>query len=84
MNKFTGDARYKDEDDIVVYIVPKQGEYLHKEGLKKRIAFEMPRFMWPKNIRFADELPETPTHKEEKYKLKQAILGELEKNKENQ
>ena len=84
MNKFTGDTRYKDEDDIVVYIVPKQREDLNEENLKKWIASEMPRFMWPKHIRFADELPRTPTHKVEKYKLKQAIWSELEKSKENQ
>jgi crotonobetaine/carnitine-CoA ligase len=70
-------AEEGEEDDIVVYIVPKQGEDLGEEDLKTWIASEMPKFMWPKHIRFAQELPRTPTNKVEKYKLKQAILSEL-------
>lgn len=72
-------AQEGDEDDIVVYIVPKQGEALQEESLGTWIASEMPKFMWPKHIRFMDELPRTPTNKVEKYKLKEAILSELGK-----
>jgi carnitine-CoA ligase len=66
-----------DEDDIVLYAVLKPGEELTEDGLRKWIASEMPKFMWPKHIRFVTDLPRTPTNKVEKYKLKEAILTEL-------
>jgi tRNA G10 N-methylase Trm11 len=42
---------------------------------------EMPKFMRPKYLRFVDALPQTPTYKIEKYKLKEQILKELGKSK---
>ena len=41
----------------------------------------MPRFMRPKHIRFIDALPQTPTFKVEKYKLRERILNELGRQK---
>jgi len=67
------------EDDIVVYAVLKQGQNLSEEELRRWIGSEMPKFMWPKHIRFIDDLPKTPTNKVEKYKLKEKILIELGK-----
>ncbi len=72
-------AEEGDEDDIVVYAVLKPGENLTEEDLRRWMGTEMPRFMWPKHIRFIGDLPKTPTHKVEKYKLKEKILGELGK-----
>ncbi len=69
-----------DEDDIVVYIVPKQGKTLDEQTLRNWIKVEMPRFMWPKYIRYIEELPKTPTNKIEKYKLKKLIFEELKAN----
>ena len=51
------------EHDIVTFIVPKQGEKLDEEELREWIKKAMPKFMWPKYIRFVDKLPETPTSK---------------------
>jgi crotonobetaine/carnitine-CoA ligase len=72
-------AEEGEEDDIVVYAVLKQGQNLSEEELRKWIKSEMPKFMWPKHIRFIDDLPKTPTNKVEKYKLKEKILIELGK-----
>ncbi|MBI5603386.1 MAG: AMP-binding protein [Deltaproteobacteria bacterium] len=64
------------EDDIVVYIVPAPGENLSESELRPWIEAEMPKYMWPKHIRFIETLPQTPTHKVEKYKLKEIFLNE--------
>lgn len=69
-------AEEGDEDDIVVYVVPKSEE-LTEEELLKWSQKEMPKFMWPKHIRIISDLPRTPTNKIEKYKLKEKILKEL-------
>jgi len=69
-------AEEGDEDDIVVYAVPKT-EALSEQALKEWAQSEMPKFMWPKHIRIIHELPRTPTNKIEKYKLKKQILEEI-------
>jgi carnitine-CoA ligase len=68
-----------EEDDLVVYITVMQKMELEESPLRQWLASEMPRFMWPKHIRFIDELPRTPTNKVEKYKLKKMIMEELVK-----
>ncbi len=73
-------AEEGEEDDIVVYVVPKSEE-LTVEALQEWTKKEMPKFMWPKHIRFISELPRTPTNKVEKYKLKNQILSELNQRK---
>lgn len=70
-------AEEGEEDDIVVYIVLKPGEQMAEDELRPWIKEEMPRFMQPRHIRFVDALPQTPTYKVEKYKLKDRILTEL-------
>lgn len=67
-------AEEGEEDDIVVCVVSK-GE-LSEEELRAWIAAEMPKFMRPQHIRFLDALPQTPTYKVEKYKLKRQFLEE--------
>jgi len=74
-------AREGDEDDIVVYVTLQEGADLKEDELRKWISSEMPKFMWPKHIRFIDALPQTATNKIEKYKLKERILKELETTK---
>ena len=69
-----------EEDDIVVYIVRNELMELPEESLRIWLKTEMPRFMWPKHIRFIDALPRTPTNKIEKYKLKEMIRSELKNN----
>jgi carnitine-CoA ligase len=68
-----------DEDDVVAFIMLKNGETLKEEELHKWIGKMMPKYMRPKFIRIIDEIPRTPTNKAEKYKLKQSILNELTK-----
>ncbi len=65
------------EQDIVTFIVPNPGEKLNEEEMREWIKKAMPKFMWPKYIRFVDQLPETPTSKIEKYKLREQIKKEL-------
>ncbi len=64
------------EDDIVVYIVPVPEQKLDEKELRGWIEAEMPKYMRPKHIRFVDALPQTPTYKVEKYKLKELFLSE--------
>ncbi len=71
-------AEEGEEDDIVVYVVPKSDK-LTVEELMEWAKREMPKFMWPKHIRLIEDLPRTPTNKIEKYKLKEQILKELNK-----
>ncbi len=66
-----------DEDEIVAFVVRKEGSALTEEGLRRWIEAEMPRFMWPKYIRLVEEIPRTPTNKIEKYKLREQILREV-------
>ena len=66
-----------DEDEIVAFVVRKEGSGLTEEGLRRWIEAEMPRFMWPKYIRLVEEIPRTPTNKIEKYKLREQILREV-------
>ena len=70
-------AEEGEEDDVVVYIVLQPGQELSEPELRPWIEAEMPKFMRPKHIRFIDALPQTPTFKVEKYKLKDRILREL-------
>jgi carnitine-CoA ligase len=72
-------AQEGDEDDIVVYAVRKSGETLSEEDLRAWARAEMPKFMWPKYIRFLEDLPRTPTNRVEKYRLKAKILGEMKR-----
>lgn len=65
------------EHDIVVFIVPNQGEELKEEEMRAWMKTVMPKFMWPKFIRFVEDLPKTPTSKIEKYKLRERIKEEL-------
>ena len=64
------------EDDIVVYVVVTPGQNLDEKELRSWIDTEMPKYMRPKYIRFIDALPQTPTNKVEKYKLKEMFLSE--------
>ena len=65
------------EEDIAAFIVLNQGAKLSEEELRSWMAKEMPKYMWPRHIRFVDNLPATPTFKVEKYKLKDMIIKEL-------
>ena len=59
-------------------LLVKQARRLTKQELRKWIKDKMPKYMWPKYIRFTVDLPRTPTNKIEKYKLRQELLADLE------
>ena len=65
------------EDDIVVYAVPVTKGELEEDELREWTRREMPKYMWPKHMRLVETLPQTPTHKVEKYKLRERILAEI-------
>jgi len=75
-------AEEGEEDDVVVYIVLQPGQELSETELRSWVDTEMPRFMRPKHVRFIDALPQTPTFKVEKYKLRERILRELGRDKQ--
>lgn len=64
------------EDDIVAYVVPVAWGELSEDELRQWINKQMPKYMRPKHIRYIETLPETPTHKVEKYKLKEMFKRE--------
>lgn len=66
------------EDDIVVFVVAKEGQTIIETDFREWLKGEMPKYMLPKHLRFIEALPLTPTFKVEKYKLKQMILEELQ------
>lgn len=66
-----------DEDDIVAYFVPSENEDLTEDEVRSYSIDNLPKFMQPRYIRIVDELPQTPTNKIEKYKLRTRILREL-------
>ena len=68
-----------EEDDIVVYVTRAQKSGLEEMTLQKWLVVKMPKFMWPRHLRFLDKLSRTPTNKVEKYKLKKMILEELKR-----
>ncbi|MBT6276291.1 MAG: AMP-binding protein [Chromatiales bacterium] len=66
-----------DEDDLVVYIELQDDKALSEEEFRDWCKEQMPRFMWPRHVRFLANFPRTPTNKVEKYKLKAAVMAEL-------
>ncbi|MBI3993177.1 MAG: AMP-binding protein [Candidatus Lambdaproteobacteria bacterium] len=70
-------AREGEEEDVVAYIIRQPGNALDEAALRGWISGRMPKFMWPRHIRFVDDFPRTPTNKVEKYKLKQELMAEL-------
>ena len=65
------------EDDIVVYAVPVSDVQLSVQELRDWTRRKMPKYMWPRHLRLVKSLPQTPTHKVEKYKLRERILEEI-------
>ena len=70
-------GREGDEDDLVVFVVPLDGEVVAEDDIHDFARRTMPKFMRPAHVRVVADLPRTPTNKVEKYKLRQGILAEL-------
>lgn len=58
------------EEDVMVHVVLKPGAILNAEDLHAYCKLVAPRFMVPRYIAYAENLPKTPTQKVEKFKLK--------------
>jgi crotonobetaine/carnitine-CoA ligase len=74
-------AEVGDEDDVAIFVVRENGAEITEKDLREWIKGQMPKFMWPKYIRFTLDLPRTPTNKIEKYKLRQELMKELDTEK---
>ena len=58
------------EDELMVFVVRKPGENFSELGLIQHCEQLMPYFSVPRYIEVLPELPKTPTHRVEKYKLR--------------
>ncbi|WP_174732153.1 class I adenylate-forming enzyme family protein [Mesobacillus harenae] len=70
-------AEVGDEDEAAVYIVLKEGIEVSEESIIEWIKQKTPKFMWPKVIRFTDELPRTPSNKIQKHQLRKMLEKEM-------
>jgi len=70
-------AEVGDEDDVAIVVVKKADTTIDEEALREWAKSQMPKYMWPKHIRFTLELPRTPTNKIEKYKIREELMKEL-------
>lgn len=59
------------EDDVMIYVVLREGSTLSHAELINFCAENMAYFMVPRYVHFVSEIPKTPSEKIEKYKLKQ-------------
>jgi crotonobetaine/carnitine-CoA ligase len=60
------------EEDVKVIVVRASGSALEAEALIAYLEPRMPRFMVPRYVEFADDLPKTPTQKVRKGELRDA------------
>lgn len=58
------------EDEVMVYVVCREGHRVDEEELIRFANRNMAHFMVPRFVHFIDALPKTPSEKIEKYKLK--------------
>ena len=59
------------EDEVMVYVVRRDGHAGASRGRALRQPSNMAHFMVPRFVDFVERLPKTPSEKIEKYKLKQ-------------
>lgn len=59
------------EDEVKIVVVLKDGQRLEPDALYEFLVPQMPRFMLPRYIEFAAELPKTPTQKIRKTALRE-------------
>ena len=61
------------EDDIVLFVVATSRS--SAEQIHEYCRDALPKFMWPAEVRFVDELPETPTGKIRRAEVRDALLA---------
>jgi crotonobetaine/carnitine-CoA ligase len=71
-------AREGLEEDVAVFAVPRSGASLTVAELTTFCAETMPRYLRPRHLRIVDDLPRNATNKIEKYRLRDALLADLE------
>jgi len=59
------------EDEVVICVTLKEGQTLNPEELIRYCEPLMAYFMIPRYVRIMQEMPKTPTHRIEKYKLRE-------------
>jgi carnitine-CoA ligase len=64
------------EDEVLAYVVVKPGRELDPADLLKFLIPRMPYFMVPRYVRYAQDLPRTPTQKVRKTELSREITKE--------
>jgi crotonobetaine/carnitine-CoA ligase len=65
------------EEDVAVFVVPRDGADLTSETLAAFCADTMPRYLRPRHLRIVDDLPRTATNKVEKFRLRAELLRQL-------
>lgn len=63
-----------EEDEILAFVQLIEGVAFDESALVDHCAATMPSFMWPSRIVHVDTIPQTPTNKIEKYKLRTQYL----------
>lgn len=63
------------EDDVAIYVV-RRNEDLTEVEVIEYARDNLAYYMVPRFVAFLDELPKTPTHKKEKYKLRELATAE--------
>lgn len=59
------------EDDVLVFVVKRDGQAISEQQLIAFCEQRMAKFMIPRYVCFLDQIPKTPSEKVEKYKLRQ-------------
>jgi fatty-acyl-CoA synthase len=69
------DERYGEE--LMVWVVLKDGETLDDEGLRDFCRGKIAHFKVPRYVKFVDEFPMTVTGKVQKFKMRESAIEEL-------
>jgi acyl-CoA synthetase (AMP-forming)/AMP-acid ligase II len=72
------------EEDVAVFAVPRPGASLSAAELGAWCAEAMPRYLRPRHLRIVSDLPRGATNKVEKYRLREALLRELEPSRRDE
>ena len=59
------------EDEVLVVVVPKDGEQLDPEELIEFCSERMAAFVVPRYVRVRERLPKTATQRVQKYRLRE-------------
>jgi crotonobetaine/carnitine-CoA ligase len=59
------------DEEIKAYVIPKPGEKIEPREIFEWCEKRLARFKIPRYLEWREELPKTPTHRVEKYKLRQ-------------